>query len=97
MLEARNVLTEGVRRIADEVRNSLDFYTMQEAAAGVQRAVLTGPAVAIPGFSDQLGQELALPLEVGGSSQRRARRLRRRRRRASLAVAAGLTIEEVPA
>ncbi len=30
--EARSVLSEGVRRIADEVRNSLDFHTMQDGA-----------------------------------------------------------------
>jgi type IV pilus assembly protein PilM len=94
--EARNVLTDGVRRIADEVRNSLDFYTMQEGAAGVERAVLTGQAVAIPGFSDQLGEEIAVPFEVGVVSEGRpggfngidAGRL---------AVAAGLTLEEIPA
>ena len=29
VLEARNVLTDGARRIADEVRNSIDFHVMQ--------------------------------------------------------------------
>jgi type IV pilus assembly protein PilM len=46
--EAREVLNDGVRRIADEVRNSLDFLTMQDASAVVERVVLTGPAVSIP-------------------------------------------------
>ena len=31
------MLSEGVRRIADEVRNSLDFYTMQEGTSGVEQ------------------------------------------------------------
>jgi type IV pilus assembly protein PilM len=96
VVEARNVLAEGVRRIADDVRNSLDFHTMQEGATGVERAVLTGPAVAIPGFSDQLGQELSIPLEVGVLREGRpggfggvdAGRL---------AVAAGLTVDEISA
>jgi type IV pilus assembly protein PilM len=96
VVEARTVLNEGVRRIADDVRNSLDFYAMQEGAATVQRAVVTGTAVAIPGFADQLGHELAVPLEVGVVPESRpggfggvdAGRL---------VVAAGLTVDEVVA
>jgi type IV pilus assembly protein PilM len=96
VVEARNVLSEGVRRIAGEVRNSLDFYTMQEGATGVEQAVLTGPAVSIPGFPEQLGEQIAVPLSVGSVAEGRpggfggidAGRL---------AVAAGLTIGAVPA
>jgi type IV pilus assembly protein PilM len=96
VVEARNVLSEGVRRIADEVRNSLDFHAMQGETQAVERAVLTGPAVAIPGFSEQLGQEVVLPLEVrivdegrpGGFNDIDAGRL---------AVAAGLTVQEFAA
>jgi type IV pilus assembly protein PilM len=95
VLEARRVLGEGLRRIADDVRNSLDFHTMQEGAVAVERAVLTGPAGAIPGFCEQLGQEIGLPLDLGVVVEARpggfggvdASRL---------AVAAGLTVEEVP-
>jgi type IV pilus assembly protein PilM len=93
--EAREVLNDGARRIADEVRNSLDFLTMQDASAVVERVVLTGPAVSIPGFPEQLGEEVGLPLEVGvvqegqpgGFGGVDAGRL---------AVAAGLTVEELP-
>ncbi len=95
VVEARNVLSEGVRRIADDVRNSLDYHAMQQGADGVERVVLTGPAVAIPGFSDQLGLEIALPLEVGVPAEARpggfsgvdAGRL---------AIAVGLTVDEAP-
>src|ERR1700735_4976111 len=95
VLEAREVLTDGVRRIADEVRNSLDFLSMQDASAVVERVVLTGPAVAVPGFPEQLGEQVGLPLEVGivqesqpgGFGGIDAGRL---------AVAAGLTVEEIP-
>jgi type IV pilus assembly protein PilM len=94
IVEARSVLTEGTRRIADEIRNSLDYHAMQQGTTSVQRAVLTGPAVAIPGFADQLGQEVGLSLEArvvpeqrpGGFGGVDA---------GSLAVAAGLTVEEV--
>ena len=52
--------------IADEIRNSVDFHAMQQSTtAAVERAVLTGPALAIPGFADQLGEEIGLPVDVG--------------------------------
>ena len=94
--EARNVLSEGVRRIGDEVRNSLDFHVMQDGASSVGGVVLTGPAVAIPGVSEQIGHQIGLPLEVrlvpegkaGGFGGIDAGRL---------AVAAGLTVDEVAA
>jgi type IV pilus assembly protein PilM len=94
--EARSVLVEGVRRIADEVRNSLDFYRAQAGALAAERAVLTGPAVAIPGFAEQLGAAIGLPVEAGAVTEARdgacggvdAGRL---------AVAAGLAVEEAPA
>src|SRR5205085_4023293 len=94
--EARTVLSDGVMRIADGVRSSLDFYRMQEDVEDVERALLTGPATAIPGFGDALAEALSLPLEVGlvvegrpgGFSGIDAGRL---------VVAAGLTIDEVPA
>jgi len=94
--EARNVVTDGVRRIADEVRNSLDYYVMQEGAIPVQRVVLTGPAVAIPGFSEQLGGSLSLPLEVRVVDEGRAGGLCGVQA-GQLSVAAGLTVDEVPA
>ena len=38
---------------------------MHDASAVVERVVLTGPAVAIPGFPERLGEQVGLPLEVG--------------------------------
>ena len=57
----RAALEEGVHQLADTVRNSLNFYRMQESAETVERAVLTGPAVAIPGFVERLSEQLKLP------------------------------------
>jgi len=59
---ARAVLVNGVHHLADAVRNSLNFYRMQESSQPVERAVLTGPAVGIPGFAEALGRELKLPV-----------------------------------
>ena len=61
----RQILLDGVRRIASEVRSSLDFHRMQEYACTVSRAVMTGPASAIPGFDVALASELGIPVEQG--------------------------------
>jgi type IV pilus assembly protein PilM len=87
----RQTLDEGVHQVADTVRNSLNFYRMQESAETVERAVLTGPAVAIAGFADQLSEQLHLPVEAavvateaeGDDSGR-------------LTVAAGLALDDTP-
>lgn len=92
--EARAVLTEGARRVGQEVRNSLDFHSAREGSTPLERVVLTGPAVAIAGFADEVAAQVGLPFEIGLVSE------------ASpggygnvdpgrLAVAAGLTMTEV--
>ena len=60
----RQTLDEGIHQIADTVRNSLNFYRMQESAEAVERAVLTGPAVAIPGFPARLAEQLRIPVDT---------------------------------
>ena len=96
VVEARSVLTDGVRRIGDEVRNSLDFHVMQEGSSPVERVVLTGPAVAIPGFSEQIGQQIGLTVELGLVTEAKAGGFGGVDA-GRLAVAAGLAVEEVAA
>jgi type IV pilus assembly protein PilM len=96
VLEARTVATEGLHRIADEVRNSLDFHRMQHADVDVQQAVLTGPVAAVPGAAEHLGLEIGLPVELGTVREARPGAL------AGIepgraAVAAGLSVAEVAA
>jgi type IV pilus assembly protein PilM len=93
--EARSVLVEGVRRIADEVRNSLDFYRAQAGALAAERAVVTGPAVAIPGFCERLGTAIGLPVEVGSVAEARDGAYGGIEG-GRLAVAAGLALDEAP-
>jgi type IV pilus assembly protein PilM len=96
VIEARSILSDAVRRIGAEVRNTFDFHLMQDGSTAVDQVVLTGPAVAIAGFSDQLGEQVGLPIEVrlvpeavpGSLAGAEAARY---------AVAAGLTVEEVAA
>lgn len=93
--EARSVLADGARRVADDVRSTLEFQRTQEAGLEVSEAVLTGPAVAIPGFVEQLAADLGIPVESrvvreahpGAASDLDPGRL---------TVAAGLAVEERP-
>ena len=70
----RATLEEGVHQLADTVRNSLNFYRMQDNAETVSRALLTGPAVTIPGFADKLAELLNLPVEIAVVADRRGAR-----------------------
>lgn len=94
--EARAVLTEGIHRIVDEVRNTLDFYAMQQGSTPVGHAILTGPALAIPGFSEHLGEELGIDHEVGTVAESRPGGFGGIDA-GGLVIAAGLTLEEVSA
>ena len=47
---ARTGLADGIRRIAAEVRNSLDFHRASRGEEPVTRAILTGPALDLAGF-----------------------------------------------
>jgi type IV pilus assembly protein PilM len=87
----RQALEDGVHQVADTVRNSLNFYRMQDSAENVERAVLTGPAVAIPGFDAALSVGLNMPVEsavvasdVEGADS------------GLLTVAAGLAVDDTP-
>jgi type IV pilus assembly protein PilM len=89
---ARRILLDGVRRIAAEVRGSLDFNRMQDDTAAVTSAILTGPAASIPGLAAALSSDLGLPVEEGtiegtpdGLDAGR------------VTVAAGLAVAEAPA
>lgn len=58
---ARYVLGEGVRRLALETRQSLDFQRAQSPGdATIDQVVLTGPALHIDGFSATLENELGM-------------------------------------
>ena len=92
--DVRLVLENGIREIAGEVRNSLDFHRSQEGGGEVSLVVLSGSALDLPGFSEALQEQLGVQVEresvqldeqdLGGVSAHR------------LAIAAGLAVEEVP-
>lgn len=84
----RAVLEEGVHQLADTVRNSLNFYRMQESAENVEQGVLAGPATAIAGFAEALSAELKLPVAPAVVASRAEDADAGR-----LTVAAGLAVE----
>jgi type IV pilus assembly protein PilM len=86
----RTVLDEAVHAIADGVRNSLNFYRTQEQAMRVDRVVVSGPAVAIPGFAEEVGRALRMPVTTAVVTADDAVEADVTR----LAVAAGLAIDE---
>jgi type IV pilus assembly protein PilM len=87
----RTVLEEGVHNLADSVRNTLNFYRTQESSERVDRGIVTGPVVEIPGFVEKLAEELRLPLQhaaVAVEGEQGSAAL--------LTVAAGLAVETRP-
>ena len=96
--DVRTVLESGIREIAGEMRNSLDFHRSQEGGGEVSLVVLSGSALELPGFADALQEQLGVEVRsesvhldqdnpdesLGGVSAHR------------LAIAAGLAVEEAP-
>jgi type IV pilus assembly protein PilM len=94
--DARTVLASGVDRIVDDVRNSLDFYSTQGTGLAVGRAVVTGPAVGIPGFVDQIDSGLAVSVGSAVVAEARPGALNGLQP-GQVTVAAGLAVREVGA
>jgi type IV pilus assembly protein PilM len=92
---ARVALADGIRRIAAEVRNSLDFHMSSHGNGAVSRAILTGPALDIHGFDVALGRELGLTLVRGAVEVADAGAMGHVPM-SRLAVAAGLSVQEGP-
>jgi type IV pilus assembly protein PilM len=94
--DARAVLLQGSRRLAGDIRASLEFHRTQAVGgADVERAVLTGAAVAVPGFAEALATELGMPVQTGSVSA--GKNLSGDGDLAAMTVAAGLAVEAVPA
>jgi type IV pilus assembly protein PilM len=64
----REALEEGARKLADELRLSLDYYGTQDAAVSVEEIVFCGPGSAVAGLPDALGRELGHATRVSRPS-----------------------------
>ncbi len=94
-IDVRPILVAGVRDIAGEVRNSLDFHRSQDGGGEVASVVLSGPALQISGFAQALQSELGAKVvsqTVGVVDDTSAGAVAADR----LAVATGLAVEEAP-
>jgi type IV pilus assembly protein PilM len=92
--DVRGVLENGIREIAGEVRNSLDFHRSQDGGGEVGHVVLSGSALALPGFAEALQASLGVEVQaaaVGLADESLSRSVSASR----LAVAAGLATSEV--
>ncbi|HEY2719939.1 MAG TPA: type IV pilus assembly protein PilM [Solirubrobacteraceae bacterium] len=93
--DIRRVLENGVREIAGEVRNSLDFHRTQEQGGEVSRVALSGAVLDLPGFAEALQAALGMEVReqtiglVDVSLQGKVSTHR-------LAIAAGLATTEAP-
>jgi type IV pilus assembly protein PilM len=92
--DVRGILENGIREIAGEVRNSLDFHRSQDGGGEVGHVVLSGSALALPGFAEALQASLGVEVQaaaVGLADQSLSRSVSAYR----LAIAAGLATTEV--
>jgi len=62
---AREVLLDGVAKLVDELRLSLDYYGAQEGARAIEEVVVCGPGSVIPGLPAQIQAQLGYALRVG--------------------------------
>jgi type IV pilus assembly protein PilM len=62
---AREVLAEGVAKLVDELRLSLEFHGAQEGAHRVESIVVCGPGTTVPGLVARLQRELGYGFEIG--------------------------------
>jgi Tfp pilus assembly PilM family ATPase len=93
--DVRGVLENGIREIAGEVRNSLDFHRTQEQGGEVSHVALSGAALDLPGFADALQSALGMEVRkevVGLTDASLEGKVSTHR----LAVAAGLAAKEAP-
>jgi type IV pilus assembly protein PilM len=93
--DIRAVLENGVRELAGEVRNSLDFHRTQEQGGEVAHVALSGAVLDLPGFAEALQASLGMEVRqqtvglVDASLEGKVSTHR-------LAVAAGLAATEAP-
>jgi len=91
----RAILAEGVRRLASDVRQSLEYHQSQTVAAvDFERTILTGSGASVAGFAEALSAQLAMPVEM--RSVARGSDLVSIDALPGATIAAGLAIEQVP-
>ena len=60
---ARDALTDGATRLADEIRLSIEYYATQEGAVPIEGVVACGPGANIPGLLERLERAIGQRFE----------------------------------
>jgi type IV pilus assembly protein PilM len=96
--EAREVLSHGASRIADEIRLSIEYYhTTVPEARRVETTVMAGPGIAIEGLPAYFERELGMPVQPRSMGQVEVRPgALDGVEAAELTVATGLALDTVP-
>ena len=96
--DAREVLASGARRIADEIRLSIEYYhTTVPNARRVETTVMAGPGIAIEGLASFFETELGMPVQPRSLGQVDVNPgVLDGVEAAELTVATGLALDEVP-
>src|SRR4051812_24028936 len=91
---ARSIIEQGAGVLGDDLRTSIEFFASQWTGS-VAEVVLTGTALAVPGFAEAVEKRVGLPVRAGDieGSPEALGGLEPWR----VAVAAGLSVEEVTA
>ncbi|MGH2979580.1 MAG: pilus assembly protein PilM [Solirubrobacterales bacterium] len=96
--EAREVLSASARRIADEIRLSIEYYhTTVPDARRVESTVMAGPGIAIEGLPSFFETELGMPVQPRSMGQVEVQPgALDGVEAAELTIATGLALDEVP-
>ncbi len=62
---AREALSEGAVKLADELRMTTEYYARQDRSVPIDGLVVCGPGTTVPGLLERLARDLGLRCEVG--------------------------------
>jgi len=68
--ETTEIISESIRPLINEIRSSLNYYTTANPGQPVSRLALVGGAALLPGFADELGQQLLMPVFLSDPLER---------------------------
>ncbi|MDT4938247.1 MAG: type pilus assembly protein PilM [Pseudonocardiales bacterium] len=68
--ETTEIVSDAIRPLIGEIRSSLNYYISANPTGRVARIALVGGAALLPGFVDELGRQLDMPVYLSDTLQR---------------------------
>jgi Tfp pilus assembly PilM family ATPase len=65
LASARDAVVRELQAFARELVSSLRFYQNQPGSLGIAEVVMTGGTAHLPGFADELGRLIGVPVRIG--------------------------------